>query len=142
VKLILHGEPRSTNHIYKVARTGHVYMSKEGGKLKQDYHYEARSQWGRRAPLTGNVELWITLYFGTKRKADLDNYHELSLDALSGVVYEDDSQNHALHVKRAFDKNRPRIEIEIVPSSPFTVRKRRNSGSPAATARAAPDSLQ
>jgi Holliday junction resolvase RusA-like endonuclease len=50
------------------------------------------------------VELWITLYVGTKREADLDNYHKLSLDALTGVVYEDDSQIHALHMERAYDK--------------------------------------
>jgi hypothetical protein len=55
----------------------------------------------------------ITLYFGTKRKADLDNFNKLSLDALGGIVYEDDSQIAELHLKRAYDKVRPRIEIAI-----------------------------
>ena len=31
-------------------------------------------------------ELWITLYFGTKRKCDQNNFHKLSLDALTVVV--------------------------------------------------------
>jgi Holliday junction resolvase RusA-like endonuclease len=113
----LHGEPRSTNHLYKATCRGRfptVYLSPEGKALKYQYSLEARSQWGRRAPIKEEVEVWITLYFGTKRRADLDNYHKLSLDSLTGIVYEDDSQIHALHVERAYDKNDPRIEIEIV----------------------------
>jgi hypothetical protein len=43
-----------------------MYMTAQGKRLKQDYHLEARSQWGRRAPLAGNVELSVTLYFRRK----------------------------------------------------------------------------
>ena len=91
-----------------------MYMTAEAKQLKQDYHFEARSQWGRRPPLTGDVELRVMLYFGTKRRADIDNFHKLSLDALTSVVYEDDSQIRALHVERAYDKGNPRIEIEAL----------------------------
>lgn len=42
-----------------------------------------------------------------------DDFHKLSCDALSGIVYEDDSQIDDAHVKRAYDKAHPRIEIEI-----------------------------
>jgi Holliday junction resolvase RusA-like endonuclease len=117
VKIILHGEPRSTNHIYKNTCRGgfaNTYLSAEGKQLKRDYNLEARSQWGRRKPITEEVELWIRLFFGTKRRADIDNFHKLSLDALSGVVYADDSQIHALHVERDYDKADPRIEIEVI----------------------------
>jgi Holliday junction resolvase RusA-like endonuclease len=82
--ITLHGEPRSTNHLYKrVCRGGYpsVYLSPEGKKLKHDYHLEARSQWGRRPPLKDDVELCIMLYFGTKRRVDWDNYHKISCDA-------------------------------------------------------------
>jgi Holliday junction resolvase RusA-like endonuclease len=34
----------------------------------------------------------VTLYFGTKRRADWDNHHNLWVDALNGISYEDDSQ--------------------------------------------------
>ena len=53
----------------------------------------------------------ITLDFGTKRRADLDNFNKLSLDALTGVVYVDGSQIADLRVKRRYDKARPRIEV-------------------------------
>jgi len=33
------------------------------------------------------------------------------LDALTGIVYEDDSQIAELRLKRRYDKARPRIEV-------------------------------
>jgi Holliday junction resolvase RusA-like endonuclease len=99
--IVLRGDPRPNNHVYRSACRGKlpaIYLSPEGEKLKRDDHLEARSQWGRRSPLKGEVELWVTLYLGNKRKADIDNYH-ISLDGVTGVVYEYDSQIHALHVE-------------------------------------------
>jgi Holliday junction resolvase RusA-like endonuclease len=66
-------------------------MTPEGKALKEQYQWEAKSQW-KGKPLEGDVELEIALYFGTKRKADWDNFHKLSCDALSGTVYGDDIQ--------------------------------------------------
>jgi Holliday junction resolvase RusA-like endonuclease len=59
-------------------------------------------------------------YFGTKRRADIDNFNKLSLDALTGIAYDDDSQVAELHLYRAYDKNRPRIEVQIVKVYPET----------------------
>jgi Holliday junction resolvase RusA-like endonuclease len=42
--------------------------------------------------LRDDVELEIALYFGTRRRADSDNFHKLSCAALTGIVYLDDSQ--------------------------------------------------
>jgi hypothetical protein len=36
-------------------------------------------------PLEGDIAVSITLYFGTKRRADLDNFNKLSLNALTGA---------------------------------------------------------
>jgi Holliday junction resolvase RusA-like endonuclease len=63
--------------------------------------------------LEGDISVSITLYFGTKRKADLDNFNKLSLDALAGIAYVDDSQIAELHLYRDYDKSRPRIEVTI-----------------------------
>ncbi len=90
-----------------------MYMTKDGRDLKQSYQLEAKSQW-RKKPLEGDIELWVTFYFGTKRKRDLDNANKLWQDALSGIVYIDDSQICHLHLERAYDAKRPRIEIDVV----------------------------
>jgi crossover junction endodeoxyribonuclease RusA len=113
--VVLSGEPKSTQHIYRTACRGRyptMYMTPEGKALKEAYQWEAKAQW-KGKPLEGDIEVSITLYFGTKRRADLDNFNKLSLDALTGVAYEDDSQIAALHLRRAYDKDNPRIEISL-----------------------------
>lgn len=85
----------------------------KGRRSKRATSGKAKSQWKGAPPLTGDISVSITLYFGTKRRADLDNFNKLSLDALTGIVYEDDSQIAELNLKRAYDKARPRIEIEV-----------------------------
>jgi Holliday junction resolvase RusA-like endonuclease len=87
-----------------------MYMTAEGKALKEQYQWEARSQW-KGPPLSGDVALQVTFYFGTKRKADLDNFNKITLDALSGIAYEDDSQISELHLYRRYDKLKPRVEI-------------------------------
>ncbi len=64
-------------------------------------------------PLKGDIEVSVTLYFGTKRRADLDNFNKLSLDALTGIVWEDDSQIAKLMIERGYDKARPRMEVRV-----------------------------
>jgi Holliday junction resolvase RusA-like endonuclease len=93
-------------------RFPNVYLSADGKALKEQYQWEARSQW-KGKPLEGDIELSVTLYFGTKRRADLDNFNKLSLDALTGIAYLDDSQIAKLTIGRAYDKARPRIEVTI-----------------------------
>jgi Holliday junction resolvase RusA-like endonuclease len=63
-------------------------------------------------PLKGDINVSITL-FCTKRRSDWDNFHKLSCDALSGIVYEDDSQIKDAYVAVRYDKARPRIEILV-----------------------------
>jgi Holliday junction resolvase RusA-like endonuclease len=87
-------------------------MTLAGKALKEQYQWEAKAQW-KGKPLVGAVQADITLYFGTKRAADWDNFHKLSCDALSGIAYQDDSQITRATVALAYDKARPRIELSI-----------------------------
>lgn len=88
-------------------------MTKEGQDIKLSYKDQARSQW-HSVPLQGHIEIHVGLYFGTKRRADIDNYHKLSFDSLSKIVWEDDSQIQKMTVEKFYDKNNPRIEITIL----------------------------
>ena len=90
-------------------------MTPAGKALKEQYQWEAKAQW-RGKPLAGDIEVSITLYFGTKRAADWDNFHKLSCDALSGIVYDDDKQIKYATVTMAYDKASPRIEISVTSS--------------------------
>jgi len=113
--IVRSGEPKSTQHIYRnICRGGFstTYMTAEGKALKEQYQWEARAQW-KGKPLEGDIEVSITLYFGTKRRADLDNFNKLSLDALTGIAYLDDSQIAKRTIARGYDKARPRIEVSL-----------------------------
>ena len=116
VKLI--GEPKSNQKIYKITSRGKfasMYMSKEGNMIKDSYKSQSRLQWTNK-PFTGDVLINVKLYFGTKRKCDIDNFGKLLLDSLTGIVWEDDSQIKKMIVEKFYDKNLPRIEITILES--------------------------
>lgn len=87
-------------------------MTAEGKAIKQAYQLEAKSQWQVPA-LEGDVALSIRFFFKTKRKRDLDNQNKLLLDALSGIVYGDDSQICELHLFRAYDAQHPRAVVTV-----------------------------
>lgn len=115
ISLSLIGQPLSTNHIYKSVCRGRfasVYMSKSGKDLKQSYSEQAVQQY-KGEPLEGNLLVSITLYHGTHRKTDIDNFNKLWQDSLRGITYLDDSQIVSLTIVKSYDKERPRIEIEI-----------------------------
>lgn len=57
----------------------------------------------------------VRFFFATRRRRDLDNQNKLILDALTGIVYEDDSQICDLRLIRGYDKSRPRIELSVKP---------------------------
>ncbi len=115
MKIILKGEPKSTSHIYKTMCRGSwptTYMTTKGKSIKEDLGWQAKQQW-KGKPLDGDVSIAIDLYFGTKRRCDWDNFHKLSMDALTGIVWEDDSQIQMAIVNKHYDKENPRIEIDI-----------------------------
>ena len=107
--ITLLGQALSTNNLYKHARNI-SYMSSAGRKLKEDYIKQVSAQW-KKPPLTGDLYVEIILYFGDKRRRDFDNYHKLSFDSMSGIVYEDDVQIMKATILKAYDKENPRIEI-------------------------------
>lgn len=115
ISLTLKGSPRTTNTLYATMCRGNFptrYMTAEGKTLKEDYKWQAKSQY-KKKPLKGELEVWTTLYLKTKRKADIDNFNKIYFDALSGIVWEDDSQIVEHHVSKRYDAKNPRIEVEV-----------------------------
>lgn len=113
--LTLKGSPRTTNTLYATMCRGNFpsrYMTSEGKALKEDYQWQAKSQY-RKKPMKGELEVWTTLYLKTKRKADIDNFNKIYFDSLSGIVWEDDSQIVEHHISKRYDAKNPRIEVEV-----------------------------
>ena len=111
----LKGEPKSTQHCYKYACRGNFpafYMTKEGKTIKESYQWQARAQY-KGAPIDAPLVVTAYIYFGTKRRQDIDNFNKLFFDALSGIVWVDDSQVQELHLYKFYDKAEPRIDLKI-----------------------------
>ena len=111
MEFILKGNPQSTNNIY--GHTGHrVYMTTKGKSLKEDYQWQIKSQY-KKKPIVGDIDLRIELFFGDKRKRDIDNYNKILLDAFTGILFIDDSQIQSLLIVKNIDVKNPRIKIQL-----------------------------
>jgi len=115
MKIILTGNPISTNHLYRYSCAGRfptMYMTKRGKERKEQYQWEARSQYDGE-PLESAISAQIKLYFGTKRKVDIDNFGKILWDSMEGIVFENDNQIQKATVEKFYDKDFPRIEVVI-----------------------------
>ena len=115
MKLVLTGAPKSTNTIYRSTTAGGFhrrYMSADGKAIKESYQYQAQAQHNGEIT-TLPVKVTAVLFFGDKRIRDIDNHNKLWMDALSGIVWEDDKQVMELTVRKDYDKENPRIELNV-----------------------------
>ena len=117
MKIILYGQPLSTQSIYKYTCARgfpNLYMTKAGKDIKEYYALAAKSQWGKK-PLEDDLEINVKLYFKDKGKHDIDNFNKLLLDSLTGILWKDDSQIKKSITEMLYNKLKPRIEIKILP---------------------------
>jgi Holliday junction resolvase RusA-like endonuclease len=87
-------------------------MTEKGKEIKARYVSEAGSQWIL-SPYEGEIEVYAKIYFGTKRKCDVDNFSKIMLDSLTGIAWVDDSQIRKMTVEKFYCKENPRTEISI-----------------------------
>ena len=115
MKIVLSGNPLSTQHIYHYTCMGkfpRLYMITNGKDRKALYQSEARNQYKGKVMST-SCDMEITLFFKDKRKRDVDNYNKLVLDSLEGIIFNDDNQVQKLTIKKDYSVENPRIEIII-----------------------------
>ena len=112
--IIFQGEPLSTQHIYGSNGRGGRFLTQKARDKKEEYGWEAKTQWSYGVQ-SRPFSIRVDFFFKSKRKYDLENANKLVLDALIGIVYEDDSQIDELHLVRHHDPARPRIEITVIP---------------------------
>lgn len=112
MKFVLAGKPMSTQNCYRTTPRG-GYMTKVCKELKDSYVEQIRKQWSGPAIEDRDLTIEIWQYHGDKRKRDWDNYNKLCTDAMEGIVFKDDVQIVDAAVYKRYDKNNPRIEIEL-----------------------------
>ncbi len=89
-----------------------MYMTKEGNDLKESYRKQIKDQW-ERCIIKDDIEIKVDLFFGDRRRRDIDNYGKILLDSFEGLILEDDKQIQKMTITKSIDKDNPRIELEI-----------------------------
>lgn len=107
-KICIDTFPVSTNNMY----FGRRIMTKEARTKKEAIGWEARAQY-QGEPLEGPLKLSVAFWWPDKRNHDIDNIKGL-LDALTGILWEDDGQIVELHLTKGIDATNPRVEISIL----------------------------
>ena len=101
--------PPSANRYYRVYQ-GIARRSREAIDYKAEVAWLARQAGVE--PLEGDVVLTMHIY-RPRRAGDLDNRIKVTVDALNGIAYSDDSQIVELHAFRHDDRARPRVEVAV-----------------------------
>lgn len=121
IKITVPGEPLSKSNAlkmrfnYKTRQAETYYDSNivEYEEKVKEYAIAAMEEGSYRMYSKGPVKLKIYYYLCSNRRKDLPNLDKSIADAMSGVVYDDDSQVVESHEYKLYDKENPRVEIEI-----------------------------
>jgi Holliday junction resolvase RusA-like endonuclease len=113
------GEPLSPVNQYKARAikrgkfwTAMMYMDSKFDKYKESFIESVLEQYtGPTYSCTIRVE--AEFRFGTKRRKDLPNAGKLEFDALSGIIYVDDSQIAQIQTKKVYSKENPGCTISV-----------------------------
>lgn len=111
IKLILSMIPPSVNGIW-INKTKGRYKSPKGKEFEKLANLEIKSQYKGKV-LKNKLKTSISLYFKDKRKRDIDNYNKGILDAMTGIIYVDDSQIDKLSLSKKIGCGFNKIEIII-----------------------------
>jgi len=111
MNITLYTKPVPLNAKFFICR-GRNILSKRYREAKAALQLETSSQW-HTEPLSTPVVVNINQYFGDKRKRDIDGAIKIILDAMEGIVYNNDNQIVEMHVTKSYDKENPRTEIEV-----------------------------
>lgn len=99
-----------------------TFVSEEAKSFKSEVGWTAKAQ-GLRIPLRGPVELIVKLIPKNGVCMDLDNALKVTIDALKGIAYADDSQVRRIDAER-LDPDGAGERLEV------TIRERDTEGMP------------
>ena len=106
-------KPVSLNQAYMVGRGKGFTLSKRGRKFKEDCRDFLKEQYSTK-PLKGKLKANILFQlYSFREKVDLDNMLKLTMDSMTGIVFEDDSQVYRIETEKQIGMKRDEIHIII-----------------------------
>ncbi len=110
-------EPPSENHYYAVVR-GRKILSSAGRKYKLAVKAICLKEFGARLPFPDGDVMVQYVWTRGRKAGDLTNRSKALLDALSGVIYRDDSQITETHTYRRDVKGQPGMQVVVARANP------------------------
>jgi len=89
-------------------------MTAKGKEYKKIAAQIAKEKYPDLMPFTKEAYMSIKVYFGDKRKRDVQGHLKTLIDAFEGILYENDSQIVKLYAEKHYDKEEPRVEIKVM----------------------------
>jgi crossover junction endodeoxyribonuclease RusA len=90
---------------------GKFILSEEGRQFKRHMAAHIEKMSGIRL-IKGPVNMSVVFSFKDRRRRDVDNYAKATLDCLTGVLYDDDSQITELHLYKVLGCEKEGIHIQ------------------------------
>ena len=101
LKIIVNQKAISLNNAYPLGKHGRRYLTKKGKEFKEavrtiTYLYSKEIKKIKSTSKDDKYSVMITFVFKDKRRRDIDDYFKLCIDALTGIIWQDDSQIYQL----------------------------------------------
>jgi Holliday junction resolvase RusA-like endonuclease len=88
-------------------------------RAQRAYQRHVRATVAACTPLSWPRDMWyaveLVVYEPDARRRDLDNQAKTVVDALTGVLWDDDSQVDVLAIVRRLDRKQPRVVLGVAP---------------------------
>ena len=109
--IIVYHKPVSTNNGYKRGKGKGLYKTKALKEFQQAIREECRKVWKEEPDAEHRWFVGITFYFQSNR-SDVDGSIKPVLDAMEGIIFENDNKVVSLCVNKKKDASNPRTEID------------------------------
>jgi len=113
-ELFVPGEPRPKQsfQVRTVFGKVHGYTSQKIKTWNDIIAFYAKTNFDKE-PFDTPLEVNLTFYLSNKRKVDCDNLSKLVLDAMQGIVYNNDNSIIDLYIHKIINKANPGVNIQV-----------------------------
>jgi len=106
------GTPRPKQS-FRYSKKGH-YIPARVRAWQDAVAWAAQQEMAGDEPMEGELSVSLTFYRPNKVRCDLDNLSKAVLDAMNGIVYEDDKQVVDLKLVKLYSKEYPGCRVRVI----------------------------
>ena len=116
MKFIFNGQPLSKDNSKIMNKQGRFFLPRKYKDWETEKQWQfiiQKKKYRIDFPLPGHLEVWLYFYYRDHRCGDLGNAEKSICDAMNKFLWIDDLQIKIIHKYQRFDRDNPRIELEV-----------------------------